>query len=68
MRYFSIQYVVHFRNVTWARLTPSVPVSADNVRSVCVSRKEGKLDLGHHGVVEVDEDVGSDESSESTGV
>ena len=31
--------VVHSRNVTWARLPPSVPVSAENVRPVSVSRR-----------------------------
>ena len=61
--------VVHSRNVTWARLPPpSVPVSAENVRSVYVSRKGGKLDHSRHGVVEEDEDVDCDESSESTSV
>ena len=60
--------VVHSRNVTWARLPPSVPVSAEKVRSVSVSRKRGKLDPSRHGEVEVDEDVDRDESSESTGV
>ena len=60
--------VVHSRNVTWARLPLSVPVSAGNVRSVSVSRKGGKLDRSHHGEVEVDEDVDCAESNESTGV
>ena len=69
-RYFSIQKVlVHSRNVTWAQLPSSVPASVENVRSVSVSRKGGKLDPSHHGVVEVDaDDVGCDESSEFTGV
>ena len=40
--------VVHSRNVTWARLPPSVPVSAENVRSVSVSRKGGKFDSSYH--------------------
>ena len=60
--------VAHSRNVTWARLPSSVPVSAENVRSVSVSRKEGKLNTSRHGVVEVDEVVDCDESSESIGV
>ena len=47
--------VVHSRNATWARLPPSVAVSAENVRYVSISRKGGNLD--RHGVVEVDEDV-----------
>ena len=41
--------VAHSRNVTWARLPPSVPVSTQNVRSVFVSRKGGKLDQSRHG-------------------
>ena len=57
--------VVHFRNATWARLPPSVPVSA-NVRYVSILRTGGKLDLSRYGVVRVDEDVDCDESSEST--
>ena len=60
--------VVHSRNDTWARLPPSVPVSAENVHSVSVSRKERKLDPSRFGEVEVDEDVDRDESSEYTGV
>ena len=36
--------------------------------SVSVARKGGNLDPSHHGVVEKDEDVDCDESSESTGV
>ena len=60
--------VVHSRNVTWARLPPSVPVSAENVRSVFVSKKGGKLDPSRHGEVEADEDVNRDESSKYTGV
>ena len=60
--------VVHSRNDTWARLPPSVPVFAENVRSVSVSRKGRKLDRSRHEEVEVDEDVDRDESSESTGV
>ena len=60
--------VVHSRNDTWARLPPSVPVSAENVRSVTVSRKGRKLDPSRHGEVEVDEDVDSDESCEYTSV
>ena len=59
--------VVHSRNVTWARLPPLVPVSAENVHSVSVSRKGWKLDPRRHGEVEVDEDVDRDESSEYTG-
>ena len=54
--------------LTWARLPPLVPVSAENVHSVSVSRKGGKLDPSRHGEVEVDEDVDRDESSEYTGV
>ena len=60
--------VVHSRNVTWAWLPPSVPDPAENVRSVSVPRKGGKLDPSRHEVVEVDEDVDCDESSESTDV
>ena len=60
--------VVHSRNVTWARLLPSVHVSAENVRSVSVSRKGSKLEPSRHEEVEVDEDVHCDESSEYTGV
>ena len=60
--------VVHSRNVTWARLPPLVPVAAENVHSVSVSRKGGKLDPSRHGEVEVDEDVYRDELSEYTGV
>ena len=60
--------VVHSRNVTWARLPPSVPVSVEKVRSVSVSRQRGKLDPSRHGEVEVDEDVDREKSSESTGV
>ena len=60
--------VVHSRNDTRARLPPSVPVSAENVRSVSVSRKGTKLDPSRHGEVEVDEDADRDESSESNGV
>ena len=55
--------VVHSRNVTWARLSQLVAVSAENVCSLSVSRKEGELDPSRHGEVEVDEDVGCDESS-----
>ena len=58
---------VHSRNVTWARLPPSVPISADNVRAVSVSRKGGKLNLSRPVRVEVDEKVDCDKSSESTG-
>ena len=58
MRYLSVQKVLH----------PSVPVSAENMRYVSVSRKRGKLDPSRHGVMEVDEIVNCDESSESTGV
>ena len=58
--------VVNSRNVTWARLPPSIPVSAENVHSVSVSRKGGNLDPSRHGEVEVDEDVDRDESSEYT--
>ena len=50
------------------RLPPSVSISAENVHSVSVSRKGGKLDPSHHGEVEVDEDVDHDEPSEYTGV
>ena len=60
--------VVHSRNVTWARLPPLVPVSAENVHSVSVSRKGGKLDPSRHGEVEVGEDMDRDESSEYNGV
>ena len=60
--------IVHSRNVTWAQLPLPVPVSAENVRYVSVSRKRGKLDPSRHGEVEVDEDVDRDESSEFTGV
>ena len=60
--------VVHSRNVTWARLPPLVPVSAENVHSVSVSRMGGKLDPSRHGKVKVYEDVNRDESSEYTGV
>ena len=60
--------VVHPRNVTWAWLPPSVPDSAENVRSVSVSKKGGKLDPSRHEVAEVDEDVDCDESSESADV
>ena len=57
--------VFHSRDVVWKRLLrPSVPVSAENMRS----RKEGKLDPSRHGVVKGDEDVDYDEPSESTGV
>ena len=59
--------VVHSRNVTWARLPPLVPVCAENVHSVSVSRKGGKLDPSRHGE-EVGEDVYRDESSKYTGV
>ena len=58
--------VVNSRNVTWARLPPSIPVSAENVHSVSVSRKGEELDPSRHGEVEVDEDVDRDESSEYT--
>ena len=58
--------VVHSRNVTWARLPPPVPVSAENVRSLSVSRKGGKLASGRHGEVGMDEDVDCDVSTEST--
>ena len=60
--------VVHSRNVTWAWLPPSVPDSAESVRSVSVSRKGGKLDPSRHEVVEVDEDLDCDQSSESTDI
>ena len=60
--------VVYSRNVIWARLPPSVPVSAEKVRSVSVARKGEKLDPSHYGEVEMDEDVVRDKSSESTGV
>ena len=60
--------VVHSRNVTWARLPPSVPVSAENMPLVYVSRRGKKLDPSRHGEVEVGEDVNRDESSEFTGV
>ena len=50
------------------QLPPSVPVSAENVRSASVSRKGGKLDPSRYGEVEVDEDGDCDELSESTGV
>ena len=35
--------VVHSRNVTWARLPPSAPVSTKKVRSVSVSKKEREI-------------------------
>ena len=60
--------VVHSRNVTWSRLPPLVTVSAENIRSVYVSRKEGKLNPSRHGEVEVDVDGDGDESSQRTGV
>ena len=60
--------VVHSRSVIWARLPPSVPVSAENVHFVSGSRKGVKLEQSRHGEVEVDEDVYRDESSEYTGV
>ena len=60
--------VGHSHNVTWAWLPPSVAVSAENVRSLSVSRKGEKLDPTRHGQVEVDEDEDHDYSSESTGV
>ena len=60
--------IAHSRNGTSARLPPSVPVSAENVRSVSVSREGGKLDPSRHGEVEVDRDVDRDESREYTGV
>ena len=53
--------VVHSRNVTWVRLPPSASVSAENVSSVSVSRKGGKLDLICHGQGEVDKDGKCDE-------
>ena len=49
-------------------LPPSVHASAENVCSAFASRKGGNLGPGRHEVVEVDEDVDCDESSESTGV
>ena len=58
--------VLNSRNVTWARLPPSIPVSAENVQSASVSRKGGKLDPSRHGEVEVGEDVDRDESSKYT--
>ena len=61
--FLNLGSVVHSRNVTWARLSQSVPVSAENVCSLSVSRKGGKLDPSRHGEVEVDEDVDCDESS-----
>ena len=60
--------VVHSRNVPWTRLPPSVPIYAESVRSVSVSREGGKLDPSRHKVAEEDEDAVNDESSESTGV
>ena len=60
--------VVHSRNVTSARLPPGVPVSLENMYSVSVSRRGGKLDPSLRGEVEGDEDVGRDESSEYTSV
>ena len=60
--------IVHSRNVTWARLPPSVPVSAENVHSVSVSRKGGKLDPSRHREVEFDEGGDCEEPSGSTGV
>ena len=60
---------IHSRNVTWARLPPLVPVSAENMHSASVSRKGGKLDPRRHGAeVEADKYVDRDESSEYTGV
>ena len=46
----------------------SIPVSAENVHSVSVSRKGRKFYPSRHGEVEVDEDVDRDESNEYTGV
>ena len=60
--------IIHSRSVTKAWLPPSVPVSAENVRSVSVSGNEGKLHPSRDGVVEEDVDVDLDESSESAGV
>ena len=60
--------VVHSRKIPWTWLTSSVPVSAENVRSVSVSRKGEKLDPSRHGVVGEDLGVDFEESSESTGV
>ena len=54
---FSSGSVVHSRDVTWARLPPSVRVSAENVRSGSVSRKGRKLDTSRRGEVEVDDDM-----------
>ena len=51
-------------NVTWAWLHSLFPVSAENIRSISVSRKGGKLDPSRHGVVEEDNDVDCDESSQ----
>ena len=68
MRCFSIQEVFFTLARSWVRLPPAVPGSAENVRSVSVSRKGSKLDPSRHEEVEVDEDVDRDESSEYTGV
>ena len=65
---FNSGSVVNSRNVTWARLPPSIPVSAENVHYGSVSRKGGKLDPSRYGEVEVGEDVDRDESSEYTAV
>ena len=53
--------------MTWARLPPLVPVSAEIVHSAPVPRKGGKLDPSRHGEVEANEDVDRDESSKYTG-
>ena len=66
MMYFSnSESVVHSRNVIWARLPLSVPVSVD---SVSVSRKGRKLGPSRHGEGKVDEDGDCEESTESTDV
>ena len=53
--------------MTWARLPPLVPVSAEIVHFASVSRKGGKLDPSRHGEVEANEDVDRDESSKYAG-
>ena len=51
--FFSSGSVAHSRNVIWARSPPSAPDPAENVRSVSVSRKRGKLVRRRQGEVEV---------------
>ena len=67
-RYLCIsESLVHTCNITWARSPPSVPVSAEDLCSVSVSGKGGKLNPSRDGVVEKDVHGSLDESSESTG-